>query len=191
MLLLSGTPALARPVELYPQVASLRGGLFGSYTQFTKRYCDAHRGRFGFDVSGSSNLSELNRLLSTFMCRRLKRNVLTQLPRKIRSRVAVELPGGTQRTMRQLALELKEARRATDEAEGQAAWAAKGEANRKLMEAYQATGMAKLDGVSAYVKDLLEGTASEEKILVFAHHKAVLDGLQATCSRAKVRMSSS
>ena len=39
-ILLSGTPALARPVELYPQVAALRKDLFGSFSAFTKRYVE-------------------------------------------------------------------------------------------------------------------------------------------------------
>ena len=47
LVLLNGTPALARPCELYPQVSGLRPDLFGSYSAFTARYCDAKRGRFG------------------------------------------------------------------------------------------------------------------------------------------------
>ena len=46
-ILLSGTPALARPVELYPQVSSLSKSYFGTYSEYTRKFCNARRGRFG------------------------------------------------------------------------------------------------------------------------------------------------
>ena len=57
-------------MELYPQVAALRADLFGSFDAFTKRFCDAKRGRFvDWDVSGASNLDELYGLLRHLMVR--------------------------------------------------------------------------------------------------------------------------
>lgn len=49
-ILLSGTPALSRPEELYTQIDALRPGQFGSWTAYAQRYCNAHRGRFGWDT---------------------------------------------------------------------------------------------------------------------------------------------
>jgi len=80
LLLLSGTPALARPVELYAQVHALDEKEFGTYSAYTKRYCNARRGRFGWDVTGCSNAQELHSKLAKVMVRRLKRDVLSQLP---------------------------------------------------------------------------------------------------------------
>ncbi len=49
---------------------------------------DRKQGHFGVDVSGASNLAELNMVLGhTVMIRRLKRDVLTQLPHKRRQQV--------------------------------------------------------------------------------------------------------
>ena len=90
-LLLTGTPALARPVELWAQLHCLDADLFGSYTHYTTRYCNAKRGRFGWDVSGLSNADELHRKLKTIMVRRLKVNVLKELPPKQRSVVPVKI----------------------------------------------------------------------------------------------------
>jgi SWI/SNF-related matrix-associated actin-dependent regulator of chromatin subfamily A-like protein 1 len=74
------------------QVSAIAPELFGSYQSFTKRFCNAHQGHFGWDVSGASNVAELHELLKGVMVRRLKKAVLTQLPDKIRQRVPVEVP---------------------------------------------------------------------------------------------------
>lgn len=50
VIMLSGTPALSRPEELYTQLDALRPGTFGSWTAYAKRYCNAHHGRFGWDT---------------------------------------------------------------------------------------------------------------------------------------------
>jgi SWI/SNF-related matrix-associated actin-dependent regulator 1 of chromatin subfamily A len=91
LLLLSGTPALARPVELWSQLHCIDADLYGTYTQFTKRYCNARRGRFGWDVSGLSNADELHQKLSSVMVRRLKNDVLKDLPPKQRSIIPVKI----------------------------------------------------------------------------------------------------
>ena len=39
--LLSGTPAVNRPVELFPQVEMVDAGLLGSFSAFGKQHCDA------------------------------------------------------------------------------------------------------------------------------------------------------
>jgi SWI/SNF-related matrix-associated actin-dependent regulator 1 of chromatin subfamily A len=71
LVLLSGTPALARPCELYSQVSCLRPKMFPSRREFEKRYCDPRRGRWGMDVTGAANLSELYGVLQRhFMIRR-------------------------------------------------------------------------------------------------------------------------
>lgn len=60
-------------------------------------FCFLHTNRyFGkrpqWDCRGASNLNELHRLLSDIMIRRLKTEVLTQLPPKIRQRIPFDLP---------------------------------------------------------------------------------------------------
>src|SRR5208337_4586914 len=61
---------------------------------FGKKYCNAHHNGFGWDFSGSSNLFELQeRLRSLFMVRRLKRDVLSELPPKRRQVLVLESKG--------------------------------------------------------------------------------------------------
>jgi len=47
-------------VELYPQLSTIAPSLFGTYLEYARRFCNAHQGRFGWDVSGASNVAELH-----------------------------------------------------------------------------------------------------------------------------------
>jgi superfamily II DNA or RNA helicase/5-methylcytosine-specific restriction endonuclease McrA len=192
--LLSGTPALARPVELYPQVSSIQPDLFGTYNAFTKKFCNARRGRFGWDVSGASNLDELSVLLQNVMIRRKKNKVLTQLPEKIKKRVPIELYGKAAKELRPLMDTLKSTgalvRMLSD---GSSAPKTDREANsirnehrRLLMRAYQLTSEAKMRGVKEYVESFLG--SSDDKVIVFAHHISMLDSIEESLASNKKRI---
>uniref|UniRef100_A0A3Q3JGC7 Zinc finger, RAN-binding domain containing 3 n=1 Tax=Monopterus albus TaxID=43700 RepID=A0A3Q3JGC7_MONAL len=95
-ILLTGTPALGRPIELFMQIDALYPMKFGTWADYTKKYCNAHYRYFGprkqWDCRGASNLPELHQRLSRIMIRRRKDEVLTQLPPKIRQRIPFDLP---------------------------------------------------------------------------------------------------
>ncbi|KAL8426032.1 hypothetical protein Efla_001950 [Eimeria flavescens] len=85
-LLLSGTPALNRPVELYQQLNSLLPE-FCSYREFSDRFCLPVFNAFTKKVEdeGHQHEEELHLLLKhTVMIRRLKQDVLKELPAKQR-----------------------------------------------------------------------------------------------------------
>lgn len=63
-ILLSGTPALSRPAELYPQLQALDSTFLSSFHRFGLRYCNARQGPRGWDYSGSCHLTELRTLAS-------------------------------------------------------------------------------------------------------------------------------
>jgi SNF2 family DNA or RNA helicase len=89
---LTGTPILNRPIEAQPILSFLnpKEKEF-NFWYFAKKYCNAVQGQYGWDLSGSSNLEELQRKLrTTIMVRRLKRDVLKELPPKRRQ--VIELP---------------------------------------------------------------------------------------------------
>jgi SNF2 family DNA or RNA helicase len=85
-LLLTGTPVLNRPIELWSPLDMLGYGeaRFGGFFPFAKRYCGATKGRWGWDFSGATNIEELHQVLtfSGAMIRRRKEDVLTDLPAK-------------------------------------------------------------------------------------------------------------
>lgn len=90
-----------KPKELYPLVNLLAPQEFGNYIEFGKRYCVGYRKkiitrggipRYVWDFDGRSNLDELNqRLKNTVMIRRLKKDVLKDLPPKQYAVVPVEI----------------------------------------------------------------------------------------------------
>jgi SNF2 family DNA or RNA helicase len=85
--LLSGTPALAKPLELWPQLAILgteqHGWGAGNEYEFMEKYVK----------NGSSQRSaELHTMLrGTVMIRRLKNDILKTLPRKVREKAEVHV----------------------------------------------------------------------------------------------------
>lgn len=54
-----------------------------------------------------------------------------------------------------------------------------------LMEAYRLSGAAKLDGVVEYILSLLE---NDVKLLIFAHHRAILDRIEADLNAKKFKL---
>jgi SWI/SNF-related matrix-associated actin-dependent regulator 1 of chromatin subfamily A len=89
--LLTGTPILNRPSELIHQLNVLHKlDLFGGWSFFVERYCNATITPYGVDISGASNLHELHKKLRTYgYLRRNKKDVLKELPDK--QRIIVEL----------------------------------------------------------------------------------------------------
>jgi SNF2 family DNA or RNA helicase len=103
-LFLTGTPLPNRPKEMQPIAAALAPEHFGNFFKYAKRYCGATQqwvptagnsaGKMVWDFSGSSNLEELQELLrATIMVRRLKKDVLKELPPKRRQ--VIILPAGS------------------------------------------------------------------------------------------------
>ena len=79
LILLSGTPMLARPVELFNSLKMLRPDVFKDFFEYVNRYCDPKEGAFGPDYSGAAHTKELHYILEDkVMIRRLKKNVLSE-----------------------------------------------------------------------------------------------------------------
>lgn len=108
--LLTGTPALNKPKEIYQQLACLLPAAKLTMKAFGERYCAGNQfDRYG----GAANLPELNAALkSSVMVRRLKGEVLTQLPRKRRQQVYLALDGDAKRTLGALQKNLEAAKAA-------------------------------------------------------------------------------
>ena len=93
--LLTGTPMLNRPDELWSLLHRLYPDKFRSYWRFVERYCTITDNGWGKEIGMGTpeQQEELKRLLAPIMLRRTKKEVLTELPDKIHQRFLVELTG--------------------------------------------------------------------------------------------------
>lgn len=91
LILLSGTPFLSRPSELYNLLNILDPRTWNNWISFTARYCNGHRDRFGWNCDGASNIQELKERIKHLLIRRVKEEVLLDLPEKNHINIPVEL----------------------------------------------------------------------------------------------------
>ena len=190
-LLLTGTPLLSRPIEVWPQADMLRPGLFGTYTQFGQRYCvnpnqphssgspnaawfaggqgggggALHWQQKQNEFKGASNLGELNLLLtSTIMVRRTKASVALQLPDKIRSRIRVSIDPSHGKPIAEAHAKLRsiDERRSSGEEDPEAL---SNEKDAAIQELFRATGPAKVKETLEFIESLLsqEGRAGGQQ----------------------------
>ncbi|XP_026273368.1 SWI/SNF-related matrix-associated actin-dependent regulator of chromatin subfamily A-like protein 1 [Frankliniella occidentalis] len=171
-ILLSGTPVLSRPVELHCQLKCIRPQIFNKFMDFALRYCDAKQTKWGWNYSGSANMNELNIVLKELlMIRRLKSDVLSQLPPKTREVVMLGSTTGPKLS------ETSEFAKILD-AEG-----LKGLSKvNTLMSYFQETSTVKIKGVTQYVEDMIE---NGEKFLIFAHHGIMMDAICTAVEKKK------
>lgn len=199
-LFLTGTPIPNRPIELYPLVSELAPEMFGNWKQYVVRYCSGRQQRIPvrgggrrvvWKTDGASHLHELQaKLRSTVMVRRLKADVLRELPPKRRQ--VIELPVNALQELVQAEQEradyyeqkLDEARERVAQARETETWDDYREAVRELREG-QATAIselailrhetadAKVPSVVEHLRDIFE-QSSDRKIVCFAHHKSVI-----------------
>jgi len=173
--LLSGTPMNNRPAELHSQIDSLRPGEFMRRRKFSVRYCDGHDGHWGWTEVGATHTDELHVLLKErVMIRRLKAEVLDQLPAKQKTIVIIDI-----KRSKELKIAMKrteEIKSALDEAiSNNERITNNNELRASTMQCYGLTGIAKADKVCEYIGEMAQ---SGEKFLVFCHHIAVMNTLQ-------------
>ncbi|KAL7714993.1 Non-specific serine/threonine protein kinase [Entamoeba marina] len=167
-ILLSGTALLSRPCELYPQLQALRFGIFPTFHLFGIRYCNARVTQFGWDYTGNSHLTELHILLSKYvMIRRLKQDVLHELPEKVRMSVTIPIADDVIQSLNELrcSAEINKTKSDFDKLAKQA----------QFMDLYNKTCSAKINGVCEFLDKML---TENKKLLVFGHHIDMLNGIE-------------
>ncbi|NXX91072.1 ZRAB3 endonuclease, partial [Centropus bengalensis] len=185
-ILLTGTPALGRPEELFMQIEALFPGRFGTWNQYAKKYCNARVRFFGrsrhWDCRGASNLEELHELLSEIMIRRLKNDVLTQLPPKVRQRIPFDLPQAAAKNLSTTFAEWEKLMRNLNSDTTESDFS---QVMSLITRMYKETAIAKAGAVKDYIKMMLEN--DKLKFLVFAHHLSMLQACTEAVIENKVR----
>jgi SWI/SNF-related matrix-associated actin-dependent regulator 1 of chromatin subfamily A len=175
VLMLSGTPALNRPCEIFPQAHMIRPEFFKKWKSYTVRYCNGQMSPLGYyDFSGSTNSFELTWLLrKTIMIRRNKRDVLTELPPKCRAELYVPLKKNKVKKMEPLFKEWKELNRVIPQMVPCSEDIKKASFRRKCLisELFRMTSEAKTDMVKTIVKDMVDQGL---KFIVFCYHKQIM-----------------
>lgn len=166
---ISGTPAVNRPIEIYNSIKLVRPKLFTSRFKFAHRYCGATHNGFGWDFNGASNMDELHKLLKeSVMIRRLKTDVLPDLPDKIRSVIPLEIDN--EKEYRFAERDLIKWLRSIDPAK--ASKAEKAEALVRFGALKQLAVKGKMAAAQEWIRDFLEGG---DKVVMFAWHRSVID----------------
>lgn len=187
--MLTGTPIVNRPNELWPIINFLNPGQWKNWFGFAKRYCGAVHNGYGWDFSGATHLDELQNLLrESIMIRRLKAEVLKELPPKRRQIITVPANGAADCIKAEQAVEaanaatLHQARIDVEMAKAGASDEAYQAAVQRLRDlsqlAFNELARARHDTAVAkipYVVEHLENCG--EKVVVFVHHHDVADGI--------------
>lgn len=202
-LFLSGTALFKSPIDLWTICKECDPkGLGADWLKFVYRYCAAKKGRFGLDTSGASNLEELQfRMRSKFMVRREKWDVAAEIEPK---RETILLPeAGLEAIVRR---EAKVVRNELGDFAALLNGVLDEDAVDKIVNRYsrfdgvqrdddedslaehlatvrRELALAKLPMCVEHLKGLLE---DEPKIVVFAHHRDVIDALRAEFPNAAV-----
>lgn len=185
--LMTGTPLLNRPIELYTIAHALAPSSFPSENSFKRRYC-------GGTSAGASNLDELQeKMRAAFMVRRLKKDVLTDLPPKVRQVVTLPIDdvGDTldreqrawdsqEEKLDELRADVVLAKASGDDEEYKRAVSRLRAGERiaftEISKVRHETALVKVPYVLAHLRQLIDEGAG--KLLLFAHHRDVLEQLR-------------
>jgi SWI/SNF-related matrix-associated actin-dependent regulator 1 of chromatin subfamily A len=168
VLALTGTPVVNKPMDLIPQLHIIQKlNLFGGYTGFINRYCQ------GFKQA--SNLKELNFLMNKHcFYRREKREVLTDLPDKMRNIVRCDITTRAEynKAENDLRTYLKENLNKSD---AEITKSLRGEVMVMIGILKKISARGKIAQMIEHIQEVVE---SGEKIVVFAWHKEIVQELK-------------
>lgn len=172
---MSGTPFKNRPIELWPVLRFLEPERWHSRHEYGVRYCRAYfdRDAQAWDYRGSSNLDELRAiLLETVMLRRMKAEVLRLPP--IRHELIVIPPDATQAALLKREAEFSKMGRVDPDDIARSLSAGEIDPDEHLSRVRAELAESKLPAIVAHAEDIMR---RGEKLVLFVHHKAVVDAL--------------
>lgn len=171
ILALTGTPIINRPAELYNAIHLISPAMWPSFWKFAQRYCAPKHTGFGWNFNGASNTEELHqKLTKTIMIRRLKKDVLKDLPEKVRTVIPLEISNRADYDRAEAdvikylqGINIEKAQRAS---------------NAEILVQFevlkQLTADGKIGQCIEWIKNYLE---AEDKLVVFATHKKIIEAL--------------
>ena len=213
ILMLTGTPVKNRVIELWSLLRMLDPDSYGSKTEFGKEYTNVETvkiggGKTATKYEGGKNLEALQQRLRCIMVRRLKEDVLSDLPPKRRVSLEVEIPDKSRADYERAreefadwlegALERKisaqyvkdgiDPKSATAEIRQEVAERAeralRAEQLVKIGYLRRLVGIAKIEPALDKIEEFVE---AGEPLVVFAEHADVVQGIQDGLKKAKIK----
>ena len=205
-LFLTGTPIVNRPLEVYPLLVQLAPEEFGNPAQperAARQFKNKYAAASVDNLQGRLVLNELQtRMRMSIMVRRLKKDVLTELPPKMRQ--VIELPAGSassavaaeQAAINAAAAESISLRVAVELAKASENWgdysAAVGLLKKQLSvsmgEISRLRHQTALAKVPAIIEHIRESLAGGQPVVLFAHHKDVIAAYYEAFQKAAVTL---
>lgn len=206
---ITGTPIYNKPKDLYVVLNLIDPAMFNNFQVFAERYCGAEKVSIGIGgkkrvitkYDGANNLEELNRILrGNYMIRRMKEEVLKELPEKIKDVVVLDeddLAGLVEKEKNAVANIKKqqdtlqeEVNKLRELAQGNKAYEDAYKDRVKKLRNVKMNGFGeiakirkeiavkKMPYVVEFVKDILENSEDKQsKVVIFGHHQEVIYGL--------------
>lgn len=174
ILALSGTPIISRPVEFFPVLQMIEPDEFKSFWAYAFRYCAPKRGfrGRGWDFSGASNTNELHQKVSKLMIRRMKSDVLADLPAKTRSVIPVDISNRKEyEKARDNFIQWLASKKGNDAA----LRASRAEAVVRLGALKHLAAEGKIEDAIDSINEWMEDT--DRKLVVFAIHHSIINQL--------------
>lgn len=168
---LTGTPILNRPIELYPMLKAVVPHLiepYASYDGFARQFCGAYWDGVQLVDKGATHVDDLCvRLNSGFMLRRLKKDVLTELPDKQYQMIQIPVANAGIKDLvkKEFTFSKGDARKVPVGSEG-----------AEIARIRHELALAKLPTCVEHIKGVLNET---EKVVVFAFHRDVIANIEA------------
>lgn len=171
-IMISGTPYETRTSQFYPLLHIIRPTEFNNKFKFLMRYCDPVKTFFGWQFNGLSNAEELHERICKFMIRRLKKDVLKDLPPKIRSVIPLQISASERAMYDKADSELELAVMNKEEC-----------VLAKMAKLKQVAFEAKKNAAIQYIKDYIENVG---KLVVFIWHRKSYETLMSEFGKTAV-----
>lgn len=176
---ISGTPFTSQPAQMFTALHNIAPRVFRSLDDFGERFCFVSKYMGNVQYKGARNTKLLHDILSDGICiRRLKKDVLEELPDKMRVTVPIGL--------------------SADEVKKSSVYKPIYALEQKIKSSKDALGtleyqrqiayLRKRDAVNDWIRDFLE---SGKKLVVFGVHTATLDAVEAAFPDISVRIDGS
>lgn len=183
---LSGTPIVNRPIEMFNAIKMISPELFPDAWAYARRYCNARHNGYGWDFNGSSNSEELHQILTdSIMIRRLKVDVLKDLPDKLKSFVPMSLTNQSEYDKAEADfIQFIKDTKGADAAKK----ASNAQAFAEIEGLKQLAVRGKLKQVIDWINEFME---VDTKLVVFATHKFVIDEIMQAFPKISVKVDGS